>query len=437
MDRDFRFYIRTYGCRVNQYECQSIRERWCELGGTETDQPEEADVILVSSCAVTAQAVSDARQAARQFAGLEGKTLIVTGCAAGPAYDSFAVKGVDLIVPQKQKHMLLNVHPLERGAIVRDSEKIPFPPFRISGFYRARPVVKVQDGCSQFCTYCIVPLTRGPARSRPADEVVAEISRLLQGGYREILISGINLRQYHTEDACGRDFWALLRRINRTFAPEWQGRARFRLSSLEPAQVTQSEARDTLEECTMLCPHLHLSLQSGSEAVLRRMGRSVYSPSEIIDFISSLRDVWPMMGLGADILMGFPGETDSEVAETAGMLKLLPMTYAHIFSYSRRPGTRAAQMQGQLSTAEKRAHTDVARAILAEKKRDFLLEQTKLPGMKVAFDTNTALHGVNEWYVSCRMAEGTPVPAQPGHELSACVPVGIDDGVLMVVPRPF
>ncbi len=435
MVRDFRFYIRTYGCRVNQYECQSIREWWNELGGTETDRPEEADVILVSSCAVTAQAVSDARQAARQFARLGGKTVIVTGCAAEVEYDSFHIRGISSVFSQKQKHLLLRAHPYELEGVGRECEKDLFPPFRISGFYRARPVVKVQDGCSQFCTYCIVPLTRGPARSRPVGDIMAEIARLLQGGYREILLSGINLRQFHAEEACGHDFWALLRHINRVFAPEWQGRARFRLSSLEPAQVTQGEARETLEECTMLCPHLHLSLQSGSEAVLRRMGRSVYSPSEIIEFVSSIRRFWPVMGLGADILMGFPGETDKEVGETAEMLDLLPMTYAHIFSYSRRPGTKAAKMQGQLSSAEKKAHADVARAIIARKKRDFLLDQSKMPGMKVAFDTNTAFHGVNEWYASCRIADDASLPVPQGHELADCVPVGIDGGMLLVSPR--
>ena len=433
MEKPFLFHIRTYGCRVNQYECQSIREWWRSLGGTETDQAEEADVILLSSCAVTAEAVSDARQAARQLARL-GKMLIVTGCAAEVEREAFKKAGVPVIIPQKEKHFLLQKHPLELSDKAPERKKPEYPPFEVSWFYRARPVVKVQDGCSQFCTYCIVPLTRGPARSRPVQEVIAEIDRLLEAGYREILISGINLRQYHADGVHGKDFWALLRHANGVFSPDWQGRARFRLSSIEPAQVTQPECLETLEECGMLCPHLHLSLQSGSETVLKRMGRSVYSPADILAFAGRLQKFWPVMGMGADILMGFPGETDAEAEETAEMLRRLPMTYAHIFSYSRRPGTKAAQMQGQLSTAEKRAHAQLAREVIAGKKQDFLLRQMQMEGMRVAFDNRSARHGVNEWYVSCRMAEASQASAQASHDLVPCRPVGIDGDALIVAP---
>ncbi len=434
MEQHFKFYIQTYGCRVNQYECQSIREWWNSAGGTETDAAKDADVILVSSCAVTAQAVSDARQSVRHLARLGKKMLIVTGCAAEAEYDSFKREGASFIIPQKDKHRLLGMHPLELKDSGYERQRLVFPPFQISSFYRARPVVKVQDGCSQFCTYCIVPLMRGPSRSRPVREIIAEISRLLDNGFREILISGINLRQFHSEEEHGRNFWSLLRHINRVFAPAWQGKARFRLSSVEPSQVTGSEGAETLEECKMLCPHLHLSLQSGSEAVLRRMGRSVYSPDGIASFISSVSKFWPMMGLGADILMGFPGETEEEAGETAAMLRSLPMTYAHIFTYSKRPGTKAAAMQDHLDPSEKRAHARLVRDIITLKKQEFLNRQLQVRSMRVAFDNSTAMHGVNEWYVSCRI-DGDPGSLQrEGHDLVRCRPLSSDGGMLRVIP---
>lgn len=227
-----------------------------------------------------------------------------------------------------------------------------YPPFCIDSFRRARPVLKVQDGCSHCCTYCIVPLTRGPSCSRSPDAVIEEAERLLRAGYREIMISGINLRQYR---ANGVNFWKLLRQVDSLLAPEWAGRARLRLSSLEPAQL-DTEGLETLEACTLLCPHLHLSLQSGSPAVLARMGREHYVPERVEEAIGRVRSFWPDFGLGADILMGFPGESEKEMQETIDMAGSLPFTYAHVFPYSVRPGTRAASLPGQLPRSLRQEH---------------------------------------------------------------------------------
>ncbi|MBR4423231.1 MAG: MiaB/RimO family radical SAM methylthiotransferase, partial [Mailhella sp.] len=373
MKKNFKFFIRTYGCRVNQYESQSIRERWLALGGEETGSPQEADVILVSTCAVTAQAVSDARQDVRQLAALGAPRLIVAGCAASAEPGDFAFPGVSALIPQKSKHALLAVHPLASDPVPDADGAWSYPPFGICAFVRSRPVVKVQDGCSQGCAYCIVPLTRGPSRSRPAESVEAEVRRLLNAGYRELTLSGINLRQYHAEGGHGRDFWALLRHLDAVFSPAWQGRARFRLSSLDPAQVAGAEGLETLEQCRMVCPHLHLSLQSGSPSVLRRMGRSPYSPEGIAGAVAAMKRFWPLMGLGADILMGFPGETDAEVEETLAMVRALPLTYAHVFPYSPRPGTRAAALPGQLGKRAKQEHALAVRTLAAAKRQEFLL----------------------------------------------------------------
>ena len=268
------------------------------------------------------------------------------------------------MIPQREKYVLLSGHPMTMTDFsVPEQDRPRFAPFSIRSFRRARPVVKVQDGCSQGCAYCIIPLTRGPARSRPVEEILAETRRLLEAGYREIMISGVNLRQFHADSGDGKNFWSLLRRMDAEFSPEWAGRARFRLSSLEPAQVTVDECLETLEGCRMLCPHLHLSLQSGSMAVLRRMGRSPYSPESVAEAVEKMRRFWPVMGLGADILMGFPGESEEETVETLDMLRALPMTYAHVFPYSVRPGTRAAALPEQLPTYLNHEHDARVRAL--------------------------------------------------------------------------
>ncbi len=436
MAGDFKFHAVTYGCRVNQYETQAIREWWQSLGGTETADPAEADVILVDSCAVTAEAVSDARQITRKLGRLNpGARIFAAGCAASAAPADFALPGVAAVIPQVEKYALLGGHPLDMTDFsVPGGAERRFAPFSISSFRRARPVVKVQDGCSQGCAYCIIPFTRGPARSRPVADILAETRRLLEAGFREIMISGVNLRQFHADGADGRDFWALLRRMDAEFSPEWQGRARFRLSSLEPAQVTGEACLETLEGCRMVCPQLHLSLQSGSPSVLKRMGRSPYSPESVAEAVAEMGRFWPVMGLGADILMGFPGETEEETEETLAMLRSLPVTYAHVFPYSERPGTKAASLPGGLPKKVRQEHAARVRALMAEKHAAFLQRQLGLPSMLVAFDSLDARHGNNEWYADCRMEEGAGA-CRAGHELVKAAPVRVEGRLLIV--RPF
>ncbi|MCQ2444098.1 MAG: MiaB/RimO family radical SAM methylthiotransferase [Mailhella sp.] len=431
--RTFTFYMITYGCRVNQYEAQAVRELWTGMGGSELDTPDGADVILLSSCAVTAEAVSDARQMARKLSREHPSTRIfAAGCAstAEPA-DFSSIPGV-VAIPQTAKYVLLDRHPLDDEAleIPDGSEKI-FAPFAIRSFKRARPVVKIEDGCSQGCAYCIVPLTRGPARSRPVSEILAETRRLLESGHREIQLSGINLRQFHTDDKPGGNFWTLLQRMEQEFSGEWGGKARFRLSSLDPAQVISQECLDTLSSCSMVCPHLHLSLQSGSPSVLRRMGRSPYSPESVARAVEDIMRSRPVLGLGADILMGFPGETEQETEETLSMIRALPFTYAHVFPYSQRPGTRAASMPDQLPRKVRQEHAARVRTLIAEKHAAFLAEQLKMSSMSVAFDGADGRHGNNEMYADCRLEPDGGGPLQ-GHELVCAVPLRIENGLIVV-----
>lgn len=431
----FSFHVLTFGCKVNQYESQAQRETWLAEGGIECDTPEDADLVLLATCAVTAEAVSDARQMARRLGRIAPKArLVVTGCAASAAPKDFDLPSLAALIPQTSRAQLLRIDPhglLERTeALVLAAETYAghrnYPPFHIESFRRARPVLKVQDGCSHRCTYCIVPFTRGPSCSRPPDAVVDEAGRLLRAGHREIMISGVNLRQYHAE---GMNFWALLRLLDSSLSSEWAGRARLRLSSLEPAQLT-AEGVETLAACRMLCPHLHLSLQSGSSAVLARMGREHYALEQVEEAISQLRGFWPEFGLGADILMGFPGESEEETRETIYMVERLPFTYAHVFPYSIRPGTKAASMPGQLPKALRQEHAARVREVIRRKQEAFLIRQARRSVMLIAFDGSGTAHGLNDCYVSCRLTAASSLPL--GHELLAARPVGHEDGSILV-----
>jgi MiaB-like tRNA modifying enzyme len=429
-----RFYAATLGCKINQYETQALREVWLARGFTEVQSAAEADLVLVNTCAVTAKAVSDVRATVRQAHRANPLArIVVTGCAAQVLGDELAaLPGVAAVVPQDAKAGLKQ---WPQGAVSAPSGSgaaQAFPDMQVSGYTRARAVVKVQDGCSHRCTYCIVPFTRGPSRSRAPHDIADEVRRLLQGGFRELILSGVNLRQYGRDLAMPADFWDVVARLGNEFGPEWAGRARLRISSLEPGQLG-SKALDTLAANPLVSPQLHLSLQSGSASVLRRMGRGHYTPQPLLDFLHSLRGIWPVYGLGADILMGFPGETREEFEETLAFCRELPLTYAHVFPYSRRPGTAAADMKDQLPVAEKKARAAAVRAVAAEKKDAFLQSLLRRDSLHVVLQSLSPARGVSEFYTDCCF-DSVPDGATL-REIRSARPLEVRKGVLIVSPQ--
>ena len=440
------FHALTLGCKINQYETEAVREAWLARGWREAADPAEASVLLINSCAVTARAVADVRQAvARMHRAAPQGRIVVTGCAAQVLREDIAaLPGVADVVGQQAKVSLLRYDP-EIGAAgahepngedggddlsVGDGA---FPAFRIDGFTRSRPVLKVQDGCSHRCTYCIVPLARGAARSRDPREALAEARRLLDAGFRELIVSGVNLRQYGRDlPGGGPDFWDLLAFLERELAPQWAGRARLRISSLEPGQLGE-RALDVLAESRLVAPQLHLSLQSGSPGVLRRMGRGHYRPEPLLDFVRELAQVWPLFGLGADILTGFPGETDAEFGETLDFVGALPLTYAHVFPYSRRPGTPAAVMEGQLPQEVKKRRAAELRGAVAAKKATFLHRLLAEPRLLVAPEGARGVKGVCEYYAECRFTGGRRPAAPAGQgDLVPVRPLAVERDGLFV-----
>lgn len=420
----FSFQIITYGCKVNQYESQSVREYWQSLGGEEIAAKDASsdsinpDIVLLAGCAVTAQGIADARQMVRKCLREMPQTkVIVTGCAASAEPQDFVFENVIACISQTAKWNLLHHHPLNLPKSFEE-KNTEYPDFRITDFARSRPVLKIQDGCSHFCTYCIVPYTRGKARSRSQKESLAELRRLLEAGFREIMISGINLRQYYAD---GQNFWGFLRSAEKEFGSEWKGRVRLRLSSLEPAQLND-EGLETLAQSSLLCPHLHLSLQSGSPSVLQRMGREHYTPDFMIGQINKIKDFWPVFALGADILMGFAGETDREVDETLAMVDALPFTYAHVFPYSVRKGTKAEMLPNQLEKHVKQEHALKVRRKIEEKKKAFLQAMLARQEMEVSLDVGTN-EGWNEFYVACELEN-----APKTHELIKVKPLAAENG---------
>jgi MiaB/RimO family radical SAM methylthiotransferase len=420
-----RFHTTTLGCKINQYETQAIAESWIAGGGVAVDDPAEADLLLVNSCAVTAGAVADLRKAVRRLHRENPQAdIVITGCAAQVLAGELAsLPGVTRVVPQERKADLLR-----RMDDVQGREEISQAAFAITDYPRARAVAMVQDGCSHRCTYCIVPLTRGPSRSREPGAIEAEIARLVEAGFAEVVLSGVNLRQFGRELSPRLDFWDLLERLERAFA-HLEGRLRFRISSLEPGQLGP-RALEVLGSSRLVAPQLHLSLQSGDPDVLRLMGRGHYSPGPLLGFLRELGARWPLFGLGADILVGFPGETRQRFENTLAYVRELPLSYAHVFPYSPRPGTPAETMDGQVDPAERRSRAAEVRGVAAGKKRRFLQRVAGLDRVWVVVQ-DAAGSGVSEYYASCRFTNPAGLASR---QLVEARPVGLEGQVVLVEP---
>ncbi|MBD5646615.1 MAG: MiaB/RimO family radical SAM methylthiotransferase [Desulfovibrio sp.] len=433
------FHILTFGCKVNQYESQAIREAWRAQGGIEAAAPEEADVVLINSCAVTSRGERDARNAVfRARRAAPEARILLAGCAAR-LFEAFRPRpgaewaAPDLCLGNEQKPLLL----AGPWTLLLDGAESPaWAPYRITAFNRARAVLKVQDGCVHRCTYCIVPQTRGAPRSRPPEEALAEARALLAAGHAELVISGINLGQYGRDRPEYGDFWQLLRFLDAGLAPDFAGRARLRVSSLEPSQL-DARGIETLASCGMLCPHLHISLQHASPKVLRRMGRGHYSAADLEEALGRVAAFWPRLGLGADILVGFPGETEEDFRILLETLERLPLSYAHVFPYSRRPATAAAKFAGHLPQKLRQERAAAARAVVERQTQRFRERQLGLARMLVAPDDGEARgaavrKGVNEYYVPCFFTALLPGGAEGRRRLVAARPVGVDARGLLV-----
>ncbi len=404
-----KYYIQNFGCKVSQYESQAMREAWQrKYNAQEVESPDEADLLCIASCAVTREGVTDARQLCNKWRkNFQDKHIIVTGCAVEIAKEDFSQANAS--ITQKIRHILLEKNPLELQGYHAHDKKLEYPPFEIQSFKRSRAVVKVQEGCSHLCSYCIVPYTRGPSRSRPLENILLEVERLLENGFRELVLSGINLRQYNYNSL---DFWDVLNALQEKFAAKWENKARFRLSSLEPAQLN-NKGIQTLTATKLIAPHLHLSLQSGSQSVLERMRREHYSLESVQKNLEKLQDKWPLFALGADFLMGFPEESTDEFSQTMDFIKNIPLTYAHVFSFSSRPGTLAAKMP-QLEKQVKQERAAKVRALIAEKQLNFLdkllIQNTN--SLYLSFDMHDNedklyYEGIDQYYNSCKLETNT------------------------------
>ncbi len=364
MKKNVAFY--TLGCRVNQYETAAMEALFTESGYRIVPFEETADIYIVNTCTVTAESERKCRQILRRAKHKNPESIVAAvGCMAQSSKDILmSIPEVDVVLGVTQKQNI--VQAIEEAATVPErvddlSVITEYTEMKVTDFAaRDRAFVKIQDGCDRFCSYCIIPYVRGRVRSRKPDDILAEIRLLSEKGFREVVLTGIHVASF------GRNTDTDLGKLIRLVA-EIPDIERIRLSSIDPTAFTPDLLRvfDTVDK---LCPHFHISLQSGSSSVLKRMNRR-YTAEEYAETVSKLRTIRPDTAITTDIITGFPGETEAEFQETMDFAEAVPLSGIHVFPYSIRKGTKAAEMDGQIPK-----HIREARAKMLIQKAEQLRE---------------------------------------------------------------
>ena len=349
-----RVAIYTLGCKVNQYETQAMEQELVRRGHTLVPFEEAADAYIVNTCSVTAVSDKKSRQMIRRCRKLNEHAVVAAcGCYVQTHSDEAAGLGLDLIAGTGDRMPFLDL--LEQAAREKEPLTLLDDALRRRAFEvlpaggmaeRTRAMLKVEDGCVNFCTYCIIPYARGPVRSLPKAEAVAQTRRLREEGYRELVITGIEISGWGHDLKNGETLIDLLEAVSDT-----AGEMRLRLGSLEPRTITEEFCRRAAR-LPNLCPHFHLSMQSGCDGTLRRMNRK-YDTARFYESISLLRQYFDRPAVTTDLITGFPGETEEEFAQTLAFIEKCGFAAMHIFPYSVRPGTKAAAMPDQCTAAVK------------------------------------------------------------------------------------
>jgi len=396
--------INTLGCKVNQYESASFLCAFQESGCQVAQKGEDADIIVINTCTVTAKAGAESRRTVRRLMRRHPNAkVVITGCYAQMAANELAemIESPVCIIGNGNKHLLVEAALQEKscdltmlmGRILNKQEVCDLPMKRFSD--RTRAYIRVQDGCANFCTYCIVPYTRGPSRSVPLKDVLKQTARFEKAGHKEIVVTGIHVGMYGKDLDENRDISDLMVAICKAHPT-----IRFRLSSIEPQEITDSLLA-AMKSCKNFMPHFHIPLQSGDDTILSRMRRG-YDRETFRTVIQKCLAAFPDAAIGIDILAGFPGEGEPEFANSEKLLQEIPATYFHVFPYSKRPGTPAAKYTNQVPKAVSQQRVAVLRNLAEKKKHTFytrFLDTTRPVLVEHKRTADTLLSGFTDNYI--------------------------------------
>lgn len=368
------FYIHTLGCKVNQYESQIIHDNLIQSGFSYSGDKASSDIVIINSCTVTSVSDSKAVKLLHRVRRENPAAIIVlTGCLPQAFPNDPRFRDADIILGNRSRNIIvpaINEY-LKKGEriikVTAHQNDDNFEPMKVSDFnMRTRAFVKIEDGCNRFCSYCIIPYARGRVRSKPIDDLKDELESLVLHGYREVVLIGINLSAY------GQEFGLNLSDAIEA-ACNTKGIERVRLGSLEPERMDK-ETIKRISKMEKLCPQFHLSLQSGCNETLKRMNRH-YSAEEYLEIVSNLRNAFENPSITTDIMVGFPGETDEEFEESLNFAKKVAFAKAHVFPYSRRPGTVADKAPNQISGEIKEERAKIMGDAVKKLREEFLQSQ--------------------------------------------------------------
>ena len=402
--------LHNLGCKVNAYETEAMKQQLAERGYEIVPFDQKADVYIINTCSVTNIADRKSRQMLHRAKKLNPEAVVVAaGCYVQVASDALKEDdSVDIIVGNNNKARLADIleeymkdRQGDEGGYVLDIARArEYEELHVSRLgEHTRAFIKVQDGCNQFCSYCIIPYARGRVRSRKPEDVEAEVKGLVARGYREVVLTGIHLSSYGTEHMEGSPvkggdwdsgpLWDLIERIHRV-----EGLERIRLGSLEPRIITR-EFAEKLAGLPEFCPHFHLSLQSGCDATLKRMNRH-YTTEDYLRRCGILREIFDHPAITTDVIAGFPGETEEEFEETRRFLETVRFYEMHVFKYSKRQGTRAAVMEDQVPEQVKARRSDVLLELEKTMSREY---RERFAGSRVSVLFEEAAEIGGKWYM--------------------------------------
>jgi threonylcarbamoyladenosine tRNA methylthiotransferase MtaB len=391
-----KYAVITFGCRVNQADSLVIEQQLRERGATDAPA-EQADVVIVNTCSVTASADQGARQMIRRIVRSNpGVQVVVTGCYATRRPDELrALPNVTRVIRNTDKDNLIDVVPELAGDDDGPCGRRLEP--GVAG--RTALTLRVQTGCEEQCSYCIIPQTRGASRSRPIADVMHDIDRAIEAGYREVAITGVHLGSYGRDLETPSSLAALVRAL-----AERTEDVLFRISSLEPMDCT-AEIVELAADSPRLAPHFHLPLQHGSDRLLRAMRRP-YTAAWYRHLVERIRVAIPHAAIGSDIIVGFPGETAEQFRELCDLLERLPLSHLHVFPYSDRPGTDAAAMQPKVDGTTIRERGTTVRAIGARLSHEF--RRSQAGSTRRALTVDDGWSAVTDNYFKVRLSEQHP-----------------------------
>ena len=369
--------IYTLGCKVNFYESNLMKEKLIDAGYTYTDM-NDSDIVIINTCSVTNTADNKSLKAARHAAGL-GKNVIVVGCSSQNKEEAYEkIDGVNVILGNKGKSDIVSYiqkyfDKNERIIGVSDIQKVSFEEMKVNNFDKTRAFVKIQDGCNNYCSYCIIPYLRGDVRSKKSDDIINEVKSLIESGHKEIVLTGIHTGHYGSD--INESFAGLLKKLVKI-----DGLLRLRISSVEITELND-EFLDVLKNSQVLVDHIHIPLQSGSNTVLKRMNRK-YDKDYFINKIDTIRSIRPDISITTDLIVGFPGETEDEFNETIDTINKIKFSKIHVFPYSRRKGTPADLMDNQIDEKVKKERVSKIINLSKELEQDYF---SKFIGKELIF----------------------------------------------------